>query len=126
MTSKTMQREKMAANMRMIDQLNEDMEDQVEVVPEVGTVTINTHTDQLYAWRKGKVGSSRSQVRRISLKTGSLLKKMPGFVQPNKISTCMVWFKAELGLRCFYPEPQKGGNSNTGNLAKSVSKNPKV
>ena len=43
MTSKTMEtdtKEKMAANMRMIDQLNEDMEDQVEVVPEVGTVTI--------------------------------------------------------------------------------------
>ena len=35
-------------------------------------------------------------------------------------------FKTELGLRCFYPEPQKGGNSNTGPLAKSVFKNSKV
>ena len=32
--------EKMAANMNVIDQLIEDMEDQVEVVPEVGSVTI--------------------------------------------------------------------------------------
>ena len=35
-------------------------------------------------------------------------------------------FKKELGLRCFYPEPQKGGNSNTGPLAKNVFKNSKV
>ena len=32
--------EKMAANMNVIDQLIEDMEDQVEVVQEVGSVTI--------------------------------------------------------------------------------------
>ena len=35
-------------------------------------------------------------------------------------------FKKQLGLRCFYPEPQKGGNSNTGPLAKRVFKNAKV
>ena len=35
-------------------------------------------------------------------------------------------FKTELGLRCFFPEPQKGGNSNTGPLAKNVFKNAKV
>ena len=35
-------------------------------------------------------------------------------------------FKSLLGLRCFYPEPQKGGNSNTGNLASRVFKNSKV
>ena len=35
-------------------------------------------------------------------------------------------FKSLLGLRCFYPEPQKGGNSNTGNLSSNVFKNSKV
>ena len=35
-------------------------------------------------------------------------------------------FKSRLGLRCFFPEPQKGGNSNTGNLSSRVFKNSKV
>ena len=35
-------------------------------------------------------------------------------------------FKSHLGLRCFYPEPQKGSNSNTGNLASRVFRNSKV
>ena len=43
MIIKTMEketREKMAANMEMINKLIEDMEDQVELVPDVGQVTI--------------------------------------------------------------------------------------
>ena len=35
-------------------------------------------------------------------------------------------FKAELGLSCFYPKPQKGGNSNTENLAITVFTNTEV
>ena len=222
MTSKTMEKdtkEKMAANMRMIDQLNEDMEDQIEVVPGVGTVTIKHKLINCMHDGKERLAAAEAKLEEYLEK--GIAKKPPGFGQPNKISTstCMVcltppttysnpdslyanpimfedikgwgmspmhmvtrcfeamWhssieeqvstepcshpakpcslhphlcppskgnravmckaresikekyqesFKAELGLRCFYPEPQKGGNSNTGNLAKSVFKNAKV
>lgn len=35
-------------------------------------------------------------------------------------------FQSKLGVRCFFPEPQKGGNSNTGNVAKRVFQNSSI
>ena len=35
-------------------------------------------------------------------------------------------FQEKLGLRCFFPEPQKGGNSNTGNVATRVFHNSAI
>ena len=35
-------------------------------------------------------------------------------------------FKTELGLRCFLPEPQKGGNSNTSPVSQNVFNNAMV
>ena len=32
-------------------------------------------------------------------------------------------FQEKLGIRCFFLEPQKGGNSNTGNVARRVFQN---
>ena len=32
-------------------------------------------------------------------------------------------FQDQMGVRCFFPEPQKGGNSNCGNLARRVFQN---
>ena len=222
MTSKTVEkdtREKMVANMKMIDRLKEDMEDQVEVVPGVGTVTIQHKLINCMHDGKERLAAVTAKLEEYLEK--GIAKKPAGFGQQNKISTstCMVcltppntynnpdslyatpvmfedirgwglspmhmvprcfeaiWhssieeqvsnedcshptkpcslhpalcppskgkrasmckaretvkeryqerFKAELGLRCFFPEPQKGGNSNTGNLAKSVFKNANV
>ena len=35
-------------------------------------------------------------------------------------------FKSRVGIRAFFPEPQKGGNSNTGNVARRFFKNPET
>ena len=222
MTSKTMEKdtkEKMAANMKEIDKLIEDMEDQVEIVPGVGQVTIKHKL--INSMHDGKERLAAVTAKLEEYLEQGISKKPAGFGEQNKISTstCMVcltppstynnpdslsaspimfediknwglssmhmyprcfeclWnsavdeqvqreactrdgkpcslhphlcppskgnrasmckardsvkenfqekFKKELGLRCFYPEPQKGGNSNTGPLAKNVFKNSKV
>ena len=222
MTSKTMEKdtkEKMASNMQMIDELIKNMEDQVELVPGVGQVTIKHKL--INSMHDGKERLAAVTAKLEDYHERGIAKKPPGFGEPNKISTstCMVcltppntynspdslcaapvmfedikgwglssmhmyprsfeclWnsavdeqvqreactrpgkpcslhpqlcppskgnratmckardsvkerfqeeFKTELGLRCFFPEPQKGGNSNTGPLAKNVFKNAKV
>ena len=222
MTSKTMEKdtkEKMAANIKKIDKIIEDMEDQVELVPGVGTVIIKHKLINCMHDGKERLAAVTAKLEEY-LEQG-IAKKPAGFGEQNKISTstCMVcltppntysnpeslhaapimfddikswgmssmhmyprcfealWksaveeqvaaevctrpakacslhpllcppskgnrasmckardvvnerfqrgFKSRLGLRCFYPEPQKGGNSNTGNLSKSVFKNSKV
>ena len=224
MTSKTMEKdtkERMAANMKMIDELAENMEDQVEQVPGIGEVTIKHKLINCMHDDKERLAAVTAKVEEY-LEQG-IEKKQAGFGEKNKIltSTCMVclthpytynnpdslnaepvmfndirsygissmhmktrcfeavWnsavekkvpgevcsregkpcslhpdlcppskgnramasmckardtvkgrfqeaFKSLLGLRCFYPEPQKGGNSNTGNLASRVFKNSKV
>ena len=35
-------------------------------------------------------------------------------------------FKDRIGIRAFFPEPQKGGNSNTGNVARRFFKNASI
>ena len=35
-------------------------------------------------------------------------------------------FKDRIGIRAFFPEPQKGGNSNTGNVARRFFQNAKI
>ena len=222
MTSKTMEkdtREKMAANMRETDRLNEEMMEQVEQVQGVGQVTIKHKL--INSMHDGKERLAAVTAKLEEYLEQGIVKKPPGFGEKNKISTstCMVclqppstyndpaslratpimfedvakwglssmhmytrcfeclWnsavdeqaqreacshpskpcsthpqvcptskgkrasmcqakekvketfqqeFKKQLGLRCFYPEPQKGGNSNTGPLAKRVFMNAKV
>ena len=222
MTSKTMEkdtRQKMATNMKMFDNLAENMEDQVELVPGIGAVTIKHRLINSMHDGKERLAAVSAKVEEY-LEQG-VAKKQGDFGEKNKISTstCMVcltppstynnpdslnaepvmfedikaygissmhmktrcfeavWhsaveekvpgedcsrlgkpcslhpalcppskgnrasmckardtvkgrfqeaFKSRLGLRCFYPEPQKGGNSNTGNLASRVFKNSKV
>ena len=89
MTSKTMEKdtkEKMAANMKMMDNLMETMEEQVEVVPGVGKVTIKHKLVNCMYDGKERLAAVTAKMEEYLEK--GIEKKAAG--EKNKISTCMV------------------------------------